>query len=76
MSLALLALPLLPALTAPPQELPADFVPEAPMPPKVELVGERVEVEFVRKIRDERAFPSKEALLAQIREDVASLGLS
>ena len=32
--------------------------------------------EFVRKIRDERAFPSKEALLDQIRADVASLGLS
>lgn len=37
---------------------------------------ESVEVEFVRKIRDERKFPSKEALLAQIRADVASLGLS
>ncbi len=37
--------------------------------------GEPIEVEFVRKIRDERTFPSKEALLAQIREDVASLGL-
>ena len=37
--------------------------------------GEPVEVEFVRKIRDERKFPSKEALLAQIRADVASLGL-
>lgn len=37
---------------------------------------EPLEVEFVRKIRDERAFPSKEALLAQIRADVASLGLS
>ena len=38
--------------------------------------GEPLEVEFVRKIRDERSFPSKEALLAQIRADVASLGLS
>lgn len=38
--------------------------------------GEQLEVEFVRKIRDERSFPSKEALLAQIRADVASLGLS
>ena len=37
---------------------------------------EQLEVEFVRKIRDERTFPSKEALLAQIRADVASLGLS
>ncbi|MDF1701213.1 MAG: riboflavin biosynthesis protein RibF [Planctomycetota bacterium] len=41
-----------------------------------EFYGEPVEVEFVRKIRDERAFPSKEALLDQIRADVASLGLS
>ena len=41
-----------------------------------EFYGERVEVEFVRKIRDERKFPRKEALLAQIRDDVASLGLS
>lgn len=37
--------------------------------------GESVEIEFVRKIRDERTFPSKEALLAQIQQDVASLGL-
>ena len=41
-----------------------------------EFYGETLEVEFVRKIRDERRFPSKEALLAQIRADVASLGLS
>lgn len=39
-----------------------------------EFYGDAVEVEFVRKIRDERTFPSKEALVAQIREDVASLG--
>ncbi len=36
--------------------------------------GEGIEVEFVRKIRDERKFPSVEALVAQIKEDVASLG--
>ena len=29
----------------------------------------------MRKIRDERRFPNREALIAQIREDVASLGL-
>jgi len=40
-----------------------------------DFYGEPLEVEFVRKIRDERTFPSKEALLAQIRADVASLGL-
>lgn len=40
-----------------------------------EFYGERIEVELVRKIRDERKFPSKEALVAQIRDDVASLGL-
>ncbi len=40
-----------------------------------DFYAEPVEVEFVRKIRDERAFPSKEALLAQIAADVASLGL-
>jgi riboflavin kinase/FMN adenylyltransferase len=40
-----------------------------------DFYGESVEIEFVRKIRDERTFPSKEALLAQIQEDVASLGL-
>ena len=39
-----------------------------------EFYGERIEVEFVRKIRDERKFPSKDALVAQIRADVASLG--
>ncbi len=40
-----------------------------------EFYDERIEVELVRKIRDERKFPSKEALVAQIEEDVASLGL-
>jgi len=40
-----------------------------------DFYGENMEVEFVRKIRDERAFPSKEALVAQIRDDVASLGM-
>ena len=39
-----------------------------------EFYGEPIEVELVRKIRDERRFPSREALIAQIREDVASLG--
>lgn len=39
-----------------------------------DFYGERVEVELVRKIRDERRFPSKDALIAQIRLDVASLG--
>ena len=39
-----------------------------------DFYGDRIEVEFVRKLRDERAFPSKEALVRQIREDVASLG--
>ena len=36
---------------------------------------ERIEVEVVRKLRDERTFPSREALIRQIRADVASLGL-
>lgn len=39
-----------------------------------DFYGEGIEVEFVRKIRDERKFPSKEALISQIRQDVASLG--
>lgn len=39
-----------------------------------DFYGDGIEVEFVRKIRDERKFPSKEALISQIREDVASLG--
>lgn len=37
--------------------------------------GERIEVDLVRRLRDERAFPSREALIRQIHEDVASLGL-
>ena len=36
--------------------------------------GERIEVELVRKLRDERAFPSREALIQQIQDDVRSLG--
>jgi riboflavin kinase/FMN adenylyltransferase len=39
-----------------------------------DFYGEPMEVEFVRKIRDERKFDSREALVAQIRADVASLG--
>jgi len=39
-----------------------------------DFYDEPIEIEFVRKLRDERTFPSKEALLAQIRADVASLG--
>jgi riboflavin kinase/FMN adenylyltransferase len=34
------------------------------------LYGEIIEVSFVEKIRDEQAFPSVEALVEQIREDV------
>ena len=37
--------------------------------------GERLDVEFVRKIRDEQKFPSVSALVEQIEKDVASLGL-
>ena len=39
-----------------------------------DFYGEPIEVELVRRIRDEVKFPSKEALVAQIRKDVASLG--
>lgn len=35
---------------------------------------ERLEIEFVRKIRDEKRFDSVEALVEQIRRDVAFLG--
>ena len=35
---------------------------------------EFIEIEFVRKIRDEKKFPSLEALVAQIRADVSTLG--
>lgn len=41
-----------------------------------DFYGERIEVEIVRKLRDERRFPSREALIRQIQEDVSSLGLS
>ena len=39
-----------------------------------EFYGEAIEFELIRKIRDERRFPSREALIDQIRLDVASLG--
>jgi riboflavin kinase / FMN adenylyltransferase len=39
-----------------------------------DFYGEPVEVELVRKIRDERRFPDAAALAAQIRRDVESLG--
>lgn len=37
-----------------------------------DLYGERVELEIVRRLRDERRFPSREALVEQIRADVAA----
>jgi riboflavin kinase / FMN adenylyltransferase len=37
-----------------------------------DLYGERLELELVRRLRDERRFPSREALVAQIRADVAA----
>jgi riboflavin kinase/FMN adenylyltransferase len=40
----------------------------------VDFYGEWLEVEWVRKLRDERRFPDRDALVAQIRRDVASLG--
>lgn len=40
-----------------------------------DFYGERIEVEIVRKLRDERRFPSREALIRQIEDDVSSLGL-
>jgi riboflavin kinase/FMN adenylyltransferase len=39
-----------------------------------DFYGERLEVEFVRRLRDERTFPSRDDLVRQIRQDVASLG--
>lgn len=39
-----------------------------------DLYGERIEVELVRRLRDERRFPSKDALIAQIKADVAAIG--
>jgi riboflavin kinase/FMN adenylyltransferase len=39
-----------------------------------DFYGERLEVEFVRRLRDERRFASREELVEQIRRDVASLG--
>ena len=59
------------------------FAGEAPVRPLVEVhvpgiafsfYGETLEVELVRKIRDEVRFPDRDALVAQIRRDVASLG--
>jgi riboflavin kinase/FMN adenylyltransferase len=40
-----------------------------------EFYGEDVEVELVRRLREERTFRSPEALVRQIREDLASLRL-
>lgn len=39
-----------------------------------QFYGEWLEVEWVRKLRDERRFPDREALVAQLHRDVASLG--
>jgi riboflavin kinase/FMN adenylyltransferase len=39
-----------------------------------EFYGRFLEVEIVRKLREERSFPTREALIQQIRADVDSLG--
>jgi riboflavin kinase/FMN adenylyltransferase len=39
-----------------------------------DFYGDRLEVELVRRLRDERRFASRDALIRQIRADVASLG--
>lgn len=41
-----------------------------------DFYGERIEVELVRRLRDERRFPTREALVAQIRADVAAVQAS
>lgn len=38
-----------------------------------DLYGEAFEVEWVRKLRDERRFPTREALVEQIRRDVSTV---
>jgi riboflavin kinase/FMN adenylyltransferase len=38
-----------------------------------DVYGERIEVELVRRLREERRFPSREALIEQIRADVAAI---
>lgn len=38
-----------------------------------DFYGERIEVELVRRLRGERRFPSRDALVAQIRADVAAV---
>ena len=38
------------------------------------IYGKKIEVEFVRRLRGERAFKSKEALIAQIRKDSERAG--
>jgi len=38
----------------------------------LDLYGERVSVSFLKRLRDERAFPSVDALTAQIAEDAAA----
>jgi riboflavin kinase/FMN adenylyltransferase len=39
---------------------------------EADLYGQRLRVAFERRLRDERAFPGKEALVAQIHEDLAA----
>jgi riboflavin kinase/FMN adenylyltransferase len=37
---------------------------------KGDLYGKEITIEFVRKVRDERRFPSAQQLIAQMRKDV------
>ncbi len=37
----------------------------------MDLYGERIEVRFIRRVRDERRFASREDLIAQIQNDIA-----
>jgi riboflavin kinase/FMN adenylyltransferase len=38
-----------------------------------DIYGQNIEVGFVHKIRDEKKFASKEDLIAQIKQDLASI---
>ena len=37
------------------------------------IYGRKMEVRFIKKLRDDRKFPSKEALIVQIKEDIAAV---
>ena len=56
----------------PPVTIEAHLILPDGAPPLPDLYGRELRLSFVERLRDERRFPSVEALVSQIRDDIAT----